>query len=320
MKPFLTWCLILTGVPGLSASRDSNASRLFVPPQILVHYLPMDSSHAREASAILSKAYLEIADDLQLSIADTFHLFLAPSRKEFFDFARGDLPKWTGAFAVPASRVMVVKSPRWDRPETDFRATLVHELVHLLLHECVRYRPVPRWLDEGLAIFYAEAQKWNTLTTLSKAVAANSLIPLAEVDRVLDFQKAKAELAYQESYSAVHYLLLTYDIEALRIILQGIREGKDLDAGFHLATGSTFVGFEQEWIAHVKKNYKWFWLSEFDSYVWVLILALGVFAWLAIRRRTRRKLREWESVPEPEMPEANPSSAGKPGSDSPQAE
>ncbi len=303
MKPFLILSLVIIGIFEQSATLDTKAHQLFVPPQILVHYLTPDSAQAREAFGILNKAYLEIADDLRLAIADTFHVFIAPSRQEFYNFARGQLPKWTGAFAVPASRAIVVKSPRWDRPETDFRATLIHELVHLLLHERVRYRPVPRWLDEGLAIFYAEAEKWSTLTTLSKAAAANSLIPLADIDRVLNFQRAKAELAYQESYSAVSYLLLTYDIEALRIILQGIREGKDVNASFHLATGSTFIGFEQEWILYVKKNYQWFWLSEIDSYIWLLILALGIIAWLVIRLRTRRKLQEWESIPESETPE-----------------
>jgi len=320
MKPFLILCLAISGTFGQASSLDTYATKLFVPPRILVHYLLTDSSQAREASAILSKSYLEISDDLQLMVEDTFHVFIAPSRQEFHSFARGKLPKWTGAFAVPASRAMVIKSPRWDRPETDFRATLIHELVHLLLHERVRHRPIPRWLDEGLAIFYAEAEKWSTLTALSKAAAANSLIPLADIDRVLNFQRAKAELAYQESYSAVHYLLLTYDIEALRIILQGIREGKDLDASFHLATGSTFVGFEQEWILYVKKNFKWFWLAEIDSYIWLLILVLGILAWLFIRRRARRKLQEWESMPEPEISEIEVSNLDPTDPKSPKSE
>jgi hypothetical protein len=305
MMLFLQIFLLILTTPSVATSLNHQDYKTLWQPGMGIFYLVPDSAYAREASVILSKAYQEISADLQLTDLETLKVFIAPSRKAFLSLSMGRLPQWSGAFASPGLKTMVIKSPRWDRPQNDFRISLIHELLHLLLHERIAYRPIPRWMDEGLAVFYAESQNWKTFTALSKAAATNSLIPLAEIDQVLEFRKNKAELAYQESYSAVRYLLLTYDIEALRTILQGISNGEELDVIFSRATGSTLRGFEQEWIQYVKKNYKWYWLSEMDSYVWILILVLFVLAWIAIRLRARRTLKSWEESSAPDDPDVN---------------
>lgn len=261
---------------------------------VTISYAPADSQYARSAARVLAYAYEEITFDLQIVNSDTLRVIIAPSRKKFFEYTRGQLPKWTGAFATPGSRTMVVKSPRWGREGKDFSGVLVHELVHLLIHEKVRGRPVPRWLDEGLAIFYSGETRWKTMTALSKAAATNSLIPLQDIDWVLRFNRIKAELAYQESYSAVRYLLSVYDIDAIRIILDGIRQGRDMDKSFREATGSTFRDFELEWQQYAKKTFKWFWLSDINDFFWVFILVLAILAAIVIRIRNRRKVHEWE--------------------------
>ena len=262
---------------------------------IKIYYEYQDSLYSKEAKDHLLVAYEEMAFDFKLNKPDTISVIISPSRAEFITYTQGILPKWTGAFASPTYNVMVVKSPRWNRTEKSFRATLVHELLHLVLHQKIFNQPVPRWLDEGLAIFYSGEQEWKTMTTMSKAAATNSLIPLQDIDQVLDFQRTKAELAYQQSFSAVFYFLNTYDIDGLRIILDGIRLRQDINKSFLLATGSTFTEFEQEWIHYVKKNYKWFWLADIDDYIWILMLILAAIAFIIIRIRNRRIINMWES-------------------------
>ncbi len=284
----------------LIANTDSHSFHTLSSGDITVQYVIADSAYARKALTTLSRAFEEISFDLKVTKSETLSVLIVPSRSEFGKYIHGELPRWTGAFAIPQYKKMVVKSPRWDRGKNDFQANLIHELTHLLVHESIGNKPIPRWIDEGLAIFYSREQRWKTSTALSKAMATNSLIPLSDIDYVLKFHQIKAELAYQESYSAVRYLLATYDIDAIQIILQGIRENQDLDKSFVLATGSTFRVFEREWIQYAKKNYKWFWLSDIDNYIWIFILLLVVLAVLIKRIRNRRIINEWERFPEAE--------------------
>ncbi len=266
---------------------------------VFVFYAPSDSQIAHRTAEFLQNTYNELVFDFRINKNDTFKVIIAPSRDSFFSF-RDDLPGWTQALAIPSAHTMVVKSPRWDPGRAEYQYALAHELVHLVTHKIVGNREIPRWMDEGLATFYSEEPRWRTMTALSKAATTRSLIPLTEIDHVLKFQRVRAELAYQQSYSAVEYLLRTYDTEAIRIILKGTRQGWTLDQSFRKATGSTFSGFEKEWKKWVYDNYKWYWLSEIESFIWVLILLLAVLAIVIIRWRNRRKIANWRDEEEQE--------------------
>lgn len=265
----------------------------------LIHFAESDTLFARQAGDILNKAYAEISYDLGVKTGEEFQVYIMPTRRSFLDALEGKMPKWTGAFAVPSQQLMVIKSPRWDRTE-NVNHTLVHELVHLLVHNYLGVRDLPRWLDEGIAIFYSGEDRWKTDVAVSKALATGSVIPLAEVDDVLKYHRVKADLAYQESFSAVYYLLTTYDVEALREILYGLKDGVGLDKAFREATGSGFDDFEMEWRSYIRKTHKWLWLYEINDYLWIFILSLTVLAFIIRRIHNKRVERKWqEELAEP---------------------
>ncbi len=287
MKLFFPFCILLLlhqWNPSEAMIREGN---------FCIYYESADSLHAKTALSFLQRLQEEMGLDFRITIHDTFHVIIAPSRSFFQQTIKGYLPKWTQGIALTDAKTMIVKSPRWARPEENFKRTLAHELLHLLLAERTNNGKVPRWLDEGLAIFYSDPYRWETSTALSKAIFTGSLIPLMNIDRVLTFERHRAELAYQQSYSAVKYLLSTYDTEALNVILDGIRSGKTLDASFMEAIGSDFQTFEFEWRRYIEKTQKWFWLSDFD-YIWVIILLLVLVIGLFIRIRNRKKISSWE--------------------------
>lgn len=287
--------LLLTTVLDLFAE-----SKKYIYNNFVIYAIERDSSIAKEAGFFLQTAYEEITYDLQITMDDTLYTYIVPNRKQFREIMQGGLPKWTEAFAVPLSRTMYVKSPAWNNNDTNIKTSLVHELFHLLIHEKLGIMNLPRWLDEGLAIFYSDDKKWITSTALSKALATNSVIPLRDIDIVLNFHRAKAELAYQQSYSAVEYILKTYDIDAIRVIVDGFSRGDALDVIFQHATGSDFDSFENEWKRYVKKEYKWFWIYEVDSYLWLFIFFLVFVAYVIKRIHTKRIKDEWEIEQESE--------------------
>ena len=259
-----------------------------------IYYSPLDSAIAVGSLPLLSVAYDEISRDLNTAEYDTFYVIIAPNRKAFRNYVGGKLPPWVGAYASPARKLMVLKSPRWNRDGSNFNTELIHELVHMILNKYVDSAEIPRWLDEGLAIFYSRDKRWQTATALSKAAATNSLIPLTDIDRVLKFSSIRAQLAYQQSYSAVHYLLTRYDIDALCLLLDGIKAGKSLSQSFQQAIGCSFSAFEEEWEVFVKDQYKWYWISDSDNLLWMIILILFLLSLVIIRLRNKRTIRGWE--------------------------
>ena len=88
--------------------------------------------------------------------------------------------------------------------------------------------------------------------------------------------------------------MTTYDIEALRQIINGLRNGKDVDFCFIAATGSPFDEFEKEWQDYVRKTHKWMWFYELDEYVWFLIFALLFVAFILQKIRNKRIEEQWQ--------------------------
>jgi hypothetical protein len=263
-----------------------------------IHYTARDSGLVQNLFPILHSAWDEMRPDLQMADTTTYHILIAPDRAFYQNYLRQGLPKWSGAFAMPSLQTLVVKSPHWDRPENEIGKSLVHELLHLLLFVRCGRQPIPRWLDEGLALFYEKPTQWDYPQTLSRALFTHSLIPLQDIDNVLSFQQSKAALAYQESYSVVTYFLSVYDSDGLHILLNGLRRRQDLDDLFQQATGSRFHQFESEWQNHIAVRYRYHWLSEWDLLLWFFIVLLAMVAVLWIRRRNRRTLAAWDRLPE----------------------
>jgi hypothetical protein len=294
-KSFIITIAVLLSGPASSISPPNTADFYFqtiTQQPFTIHFVIRDSTYARDAFKTLFKAYEEISFDLRLSHLDSFHVYIMPTRKSFRETLTGRLPSWTGAFANPSVNTMVIRSPRWN-PDDSFETTLIHEFFHLLIHQYLGVHKLPRWMDEGLAIFYSHEERWKTATALAKAIATGSIIPLSEIDYVLEYHQAKADLAYQQSFSAVDYLLRTYDSDALRQIVKGLKEGQSLDDCFFLATGSSYADFEMEWQNYARKTLKWMWLYELDDYLWIVILILLISAFILRKLHNKRIEDQW---------------------------
>ncbi len=153
----------------------------------------------------------------------------------------------------------------------DSLETMCHEAVHQLAHRMGVLRPDrpnPRWLTEGLAIFFEPSRNgylletgaihWAYWDALSKAHQRGERIPLRELlsNDELFFDWSEARLAYYEAWSLVHYLA-TERRDALMDYLRALRE---VDPRSPIASrvplfearfGAGIDEIEARWQAHV---------------------------------------------------------------------
>jgi len=292
----ITWMVLLfIG----AASADSLEMHIFQQGLVKIIYAHPDSVYINPSNKLLTTVLNELSRDFKIEKHDSINIYIVPSRSAFRELAKDRLPDWTAAFASPHSKSLYVKSPRWDNPQADFYSTLAHELVHLIMHAHMGNRRFPRWMDEGLAVFYSNEKQWQSATAISKAMLTDSIIPLSEIEQVLDFHKVKADLAYQQSYSAVRYILEFYDIDGMRAILDELRQGKSMDDAFYAGTASRFDDFELEWRSYIYHKHRWDWLQEFDTFIWLFVLMLLPFVYLTVKRRQKRIQQKWDESVDP---------------------
>ncbi|MDZ7340807.1 MAG: peptidase MA family metallohydrolase [candidate division KSB1 bacterium] len=299
--------LVLLRLLAMSANAAVTATtwRRLNDANFMIYFQNDDARNAQRVLDQLQAAYRRLSHELDVQISDSISVFLTPSQQIYDQFAGQRIPRWSDGLASPGRNTIILKSPRWMPPETDHAAIAVHELTHLLLHHAAKGQPIPRWLNEGLAIYYSGEKEFTATTLVSKALATNSLIPLDEIDKVLDFHRSKAQLAYQQSHLAVEYLIRNYGHDAVKNIIHKIGAGLDADQAFLDVLQGDIWDFEDEWLADVKHKFRWHFLVEIDSYLWLIILLLFVIGFIIIRRRNRRLMESWQEEEELAEPWSN---------------
>ena len=260
----------------------------------IIYYQFNDSQNSEKIFKILKTSYYKLSQEIGVEVTDTIAVIIAPSKNDYQQMLGKNIPKWSDGVASPSKNSIVLKSASWTPPETDHSAIAVHELIHILLDRAVKGNPIPRWFDEGIAVYYSGEKRYASSSRISKALLTKSLIELKDIDNVLNFQADKAQLAYQESYLAVDYLFKQYGKDAVKKIIQHLGNGRDLNQAFLAVIDLDLWEFEGEWLDNIKQKYRWYFLVELDDYLWVIMLVLLVAGFFMMRIRNRRTIQRWQ--------------------------
>jgi len=167
----------------------------------------------------------------------------------------------TGTIAICKFNKLMITSPKAVLHGYDWRDTLAHEFVHLVVSQR-SHNSVPIWLHEGLAK-YLES-RWrggpalsispSTLALLGDRVKKDKLIPFERMHPSIALLPSPedAATAFAEVFFAVDLLYRQRGAHALMSLLNELGGGKDDKKAIEAVTGKSFAAFEKSWLAHVR--------------------------------------------------------------------
>ena len=130
------------------------------------------------------------------------------------------------------------------------RSVLFHEYTHVVVRELTRGN-CPVWLNEGLAEIEGRKEFDPPLTDLNQAVAGKALLPFSSLaGSFASLQGKSVNLAYQQSYSLVSYMISAYGWHTMKDLLVALGEGAAIDvaaARTYRDVGRTLVEIVAEW-------------------------------------------------------------------------
>jgi hypothetical protein len=188
--------------------------------------------------------------------------------------------------------ILALQSPQ-TREAPDLPELLRHELTHLALSDAVLGHHLPRWFDEGVAIYESGELPWERMKWLWDAEFGHSLLPLAELDRGFPADGFEVHVAYAESADFVRFLLRESDRARFGSLLDRLRGGTTFDRALEDAYGTDLRKLEYEWHEDLDHRYSVVPMLTGGGTVWTLIAGLVVVAWVKRRRRAKEKLAEW---------------------------
>ncbi len=288
----LYFCLLFV-LPAKSRGEE-NWSSLEVPP-FIIFYAENDKAFADETSSLLKIFYEELSTKIGLELNDTVQAFLCPSEKSFNELTDNLIPDWGEGVADPVHKVIILKSPSQMDDQNHFPKLVKHELVHILIgHSAGNPRDLPKWFNEGIASYLSADERVSSGEAISKALLSDSIIPLDEIDGVLRFERTKAALAYEESYSFTDYLVQSYGFENMVYLIQELQTEKTFAHAFRDIYGIDLFEAEIAWYQYMEKKYRWHFLLDFKNYLWISILILFIVVVLVIKLRNRHTLKKWD--------------------------
>ncbi|MFH1139617.1 MAG: peptidase MA family metallohydrolase [Pseudomonadota bacterium] len=263
---------------------------------MIVRHDPSDSGPARALKLKAEALLARLEGEYGFPSLGPLTIILASSNDAYFRAQpRGwRAPDWSAAAAYPELGLIVMKS-RNVLPTAELDEILAHEIFHILLGKLFGRAPVPRWLEEGLAMHLSGEGGLSRRTDLARALIAGRLIPLRElVDRFPE-DSFGAETAYAESFYLVAFLRDEFGPQALGTVLKSLSLGASPETALFHATRRPPQRLERDFSDWLRRRFSLFLLLDQPGIMWAaaaLVLA-GAMAWK--RRAIKRKLAEWEA-------------------------
>jgi hypothetical protein len=239
----------------------------------------------------------KVVGDVGVDFTEATDVYLAPSLEEYQKLQpRGKVPAWSVGVAYPASNLIVMRSPRTARRGSiDLRKVFIHELSHMALGKAFRGRErVPRWLDEGVALYESKQWDFSRMSTMTVAVLTDSLIPLFEITHSFPREAEKAKLAYAQSFYLVSFLVSQYGRERFHGFIKDYSGGKGLDPVLMEVYGIGLYELEEKWRDYLKLRFSWIPIATSTTTLWFLAAIALILGYLKKRRAARLKLEQWE--------------------------
>ena len=261
---------------------------------IRIQYHSFDTEIADLVLLVVKKNFDRTADLVGYGGPQIANIIISGSKEEYHQFTGNLMPEWSqGSTDYENSRI-VLKSPSFTGIRgSQLAKTVIHELTHFLIGAVAPPSSVPRWFNEGTAMYLGGEETLRSKINISVALHTKSLISLNEIEYVLTFSGDRANLAYAESRAALTYLIEIKEKEAIKSILAEIYSNKSFDAAFTTITGMEPIDFEIEFRRTIRHRYRYYFLAAAADYIWFLIPGLFILAYLAVKIRNWQTIRRW---------------------------
>ena len=196
------------------------------------------------------------------------------------------------AFAVPSKHTIAIDLSSAGFEPYLLHETFEHELCHLILHDHIRERLLPKWLDEGICQ-WVSGSFGEIVVGKGVGVGGSNFsrhpIALQQLEDNFPRQKDLLIQAYEESRQFVDYLVSHYGKESLLGVLTHLKEGEPIDQAISKSLSKSLENIQEEWFKDLRSRHLWLlWASQYlyeILFVFAALLTVLAFIRSVMRRR-----------------------------------
>ncbi len=215
--------------------------------EIVVHYYGGKHDLAEEILSTAEEATQRLQKDVGILLEKPVRIFVYNSRSDM----RAALSPRGGVYdaqTVTLGAAMGRNTLLLLGSDLKVRVAVAHELSHIVVGLATDnpYTDLPRWLDEGLAMYAEGTLLPDNAQALQKAIREDRLISVRSLSSYVG-KPEQVDLFYGEVYSLVDFLLKTYGNEKLDKLLDILKTGVPIEEALRQAYGFGLDQLDDEW-------------------------------------------------------------------------
>jgi len=220
---------------------------------VRVHWYAGGDAFGRRALNIGERAIKDASDLLGVTETDPIDYFVYADTQAFYDVLGPAIRENVGGIALPEIRTLFANIAPANVDEAWVGIVVPHELTHLVFGTATNnpYHDPPHWMNEGLAVYLSEGYTSAAREDVERTARAGEIMPLRALVGQFPTTAERFGLAYDESVSAIDYLIRTFGQEALVKLIRSYADGVSDDAAFSAALGVDVAGFEEGWLTDI---------------------------------------------------------------------
>jgi Peptidase MA superfamily len=260
-------------------------------------YVP--SAHERVAPLIRDAEEIKarLTDELGQPVLTNVEVRIARTPEEMATLAPLEAPPppyGSGVAYLQLHLVLLSLQAPQSNEGVDLDEVFRHELAHVALEDAVAGHHVPRWFNEGLAIYESQENPWLRMKTLGDAALSGTVMPLADIDKSFPDGGYEVSIAYAESADFVRFMMRKADHDRFARMIERVRGGQVFDRAVADAYSSDLKKMEFQWKEELSKRFTYLPALTGGSLLWVLVIGALVYGYVKKRRRAKATLARWE--------------------------
>lgn len=214
------------------------------------------------------------------------------------------------ALAVPSRNLILIDLTALRSHPFDLASSLKHEMCHLLLHDRIPKKRLPRWLDEGVAQWVSgglsEIRLPRKRSLLDQALLSRRTIPLEHLSAGFRKDGRTLLLVYEQSLSLIRFVVDRFGVNTLTALLNSLAGGTSLDRALAEHCSLTPDALEQAWLEDLKDKMAWTAVLIGHLYELLFFTAAAVLV-IGFVRHVRKKRAAMQALDDPEERTGSPS-------------
>jgi hypothetical protein len=222
---------------------------------INLYWYSGDSAFANKVMTAAKDSLTKLAQNTGAQITRPIKMYVYASTQDLLGALMFPY-EWTGAVTYSQFGTIAIglapSNIEWGK------MAVAHELSHLAIHQVTMnpYNDLPRWLDEGLAVYAEGAVDVSFSTAVYNAVQSGTLISVQSLASPFSADSTLAALSYGESFSIVDYLISTYGENKMLDLLTVFQKGSTYNNALTTVYGFDMTGLNTLWQKYINDLYK----------------------------------------------------------------